>query len=70
MWSITVAGGYVAVTQVVIRFQEAFAAVVGGSMLTDAVGVGIDFTGAGVLIGSVFDGREDGTLAVATGDEF
>lgn len=60
-----------AVTQLLIRFQEAFLAVVGpGSMLTDAVGVDVDFTGAGVLVDSVFERREEGTLAVATGDEF
>ena len=64
-------GGYVAVTQLLIRSKGAFVAVVGPcSMLTDAVGVCVDFTGAGVLVGSVFDCREDGTLAVATGDEF
>jgi hypothetical protein len=71
MWSITVSGGYVAVTQVLIRFQGAFVAVVGpGSMLTAAVGVGVGVTSAGVIVGSVFDGSEDGTVAVATGDEF
>lgn len=60
-----------AVTQLLIRFQEAFVAGVGSrSMFTDAVGVGVGFTGVDALVGSVFDGGEDGTLAVATDDEF
>jgi hypothetical protein len=57
MWSITVPRVYVAVTQLLIRSQEGFVAVVGpGSALTDAVGVGVDFTGIGVLVVLVVDG--------------
>lgn len=70
MWSITVPGGYVAVTQLLIRSQEGFVAVVRlGSTLTDAVGVGVDF-GVDVLVRSLFDGLGNATLAFATSDEF
>jgi len=57
MWSITVPLVYVAVTQLLIRSHEGFVSVVGpGSVLADAVGVGVGFTGVGVLVDSVFDG--------------
>ena len=71
MWSITVPGGYVAVTQLLIRSQEGFVSAVGlGSTPIDAVGVGVDFGGVDVLVGSVFGGLGDATLAFATSDEF